>query len=142
MLVNGAWGIILHDNLLIPAHDEQELKKLNGTREMFEKIIETGRENRGFSIPAPTRAELKTLITVSKAKNRTERPRNRTINYKLTEGYLLDAEYLLAVIEIIPNAVFVTRDPSVSSSWNLQPVYFSGTAGEGVLLPLRPPTKV
>ena len=137
MLVNGAWAIILRDNLPIPTHtDEQKLKEIDHTRKTYEDIIGTGRENRGEKISAPDRTELKTLISVSKAKRRANKTHER-ITYQITDRCLLDAEYLLAIIELIPDAVFRTRDPKLSTQWNLQPVYFSGENGEGVLLPLR-----
>lgn len=143
MLVNSAWSIILHNDLPIPTHvDEEKLKEIENIRAMYENVVSKGRKNRGFSVPAPSQAELKTFIAVSKAKKRADKARDRTIYYCLTDGYFLNAEYLLAIIEIIPDAVFVTKNPGTCHSWALQPVYFSGTAGEGVLLPLRPPKTV
>ncbi len=141
MLVNIAWSIILHDSLPIPTHDDvQKLREIDSMREIYENVIAEGRENRGIFIPAPSRETLKTFIAITKAKKRAEKTHGRIISYQLTDGYLLNAEYLLAIIEIIPDAVFVTKDANTCPSWNLQPVYFSGTAGEGVLLPMRPPT--
>lgn len=138
MLVNGAWAIILHVSLPVPTHtDEQKLKEIDHSRKMFEDIIGTARENRGEKISAPDRAELKKHICIFKAKRQPNKSHGR-ISYQLTEGVLLDAEYLLAIIELIPDAVFTTRDSNLSTRWNLQPVYFSGENGEGVLLPLRP----
>lgn len=138
MLVNGVWAIILHGSLPIPTHtDAQKLKEIDQTRKTLEDIISTARENRGEKISAPDRAELKKHICVSKAKRRPNKSHNR-ISYQLTDGYWVDAEYLLTVIELIPDAVFRTREASLKTRWNLQPIYFSGENGEGVLVPLRP----
>ena len=138
MLVNGAWGIILHGSLPIPTHtDTQKLKEIDHTRKAYEDIIGTGRDNQGEKISAPDRTELKTHISVSKAKRRANKTHER-ITYQITDRCLLDAEYLLAIIELIPDAVFRTREPNQDARWNLQPVYFSGENGEGVLVPLRP----
>lgn len=96
------------------------------------RIIEPARYNSGLPVPVPSLAELKSHIKIYRAEHRFKK--GTSVPLDLGEDLpLLDAVLLADIREIVPDAKFT------ASGYNPQTrmVYFEGSAGRGVICPIR-----
>ena len=96
-------------------------------------IVDGVIKNKGVEIELPSIGELKAHIKVEKANKKIRKDRDPVVWDFGEDLMLLDAEYLLDMLEILPGC----KAYAASKGAALSPVYFESEAGDGVLLPRR-----
>lgn len=122
-IIGGAYSLVK----LIEPLPVMPCKNTNGLPD-YNYCLNNARENNGATVHLPTVAELTAFIKERKAE------KIKHISYDFGDGLpLVNAQYLLEIITLIPDAVCITsaKNPLAGS------LYFKSKAGEGLLLPER-----
>lgn len=83
------------------------------------------------TVVLPTLNELQAFIKIEKSKRITPADKKEIIIYNLTDTIAVNAEYLLDVLTVFPDAICKT------SNYAYFPVYFTATIGDACLCPVR-----
>ena len=122
-IIGGAYSLVK----LIEPLPVMPCKNTNGLPDYI-YCLNNARENNGAAVNLPTIAELTAYIKERKAE------KVKHISYDFGEGLpLVNAQYLLEIITLIPDAACITSKKSPLTS----ALYFKSAAGEGLLLPER-----
>lgn len=94
------------------------------------KICENASTNANTAV-LPTLNELQTFIKLEKSKRITPADKKEIIIYNLTDSIAVNAEYLLDILTVLPDATCKTP------KYAYHTIYFTGKIGDACLCPLR-----
>ena len=104
----------------------------NSERMDLSGVIKSAKEYAGAVLKLPTVSELKAHIKFEKANKKVNRDRS-PVTYDFGPDLpLVNAEYLLNMLELLPGCKAKAKFGS-----SVGPIYFEAEAGDGVLLPVR-----
>lgn len=131
VICDGYRLVKLSEPLPLPQCEGGEIAKT------FERILRDSSNNLGEKITPPPVAELRSFIAIKKAEAKAEGKKLPAVVYSLADGIYVDAQYLVDILQILPDAVIFPS--SVDWRRGTSPLYFKSERGEAALCPVRAP---